>query len=68
MADRRKRFTEQKLERLRPPKRGRLELTDAVAPGLVLRVTERGTKTFSASTRSEIALRKHVLPRWGESS
>ena len=48
MGDRRKRFTEQMIERLRPPPRGRLELKDSLTPGLVLLVTERGTKTFSA--------------------
>ncbi len=48
MTDRRKRFTEQMIERLRPPQSGRLELKDSVTPGLVLRVTDRGTKTFSA--------------------
>ena len=48
MADRRKRFTEQMIERLRPPPRGRPELKDALTPALVLRVTDRGTKTFSA--------------------
>ncbi len=48
MGDRRKRFTEQMSERLRPPPRGRLELKDSLTPGLVLRVTDRGTETFSA--------------------
>ena len=68
MADHRKRFTEQMLERLRPPKRGRLELTDAVAPGLVLRVTERGTKTFSAvyKVAGEGGLTARGHPRTGK--
>ncbi len=35
------------IERLRAPAGGRLEFLDDVAPGLVLRVTERGTRTFS---------------------
>jgi len=47
MADRRKRFTEQMIDRLRPPKSGRDELSDSLMPGLILRVTDRGTKTFS---------------------
>ncbi len=48
MADGRQRFTEPTIDRLRPPRSGRLELKDALTPGLVLRVTDRGTKTFSA--------------------
>ena len=48
MADRRKRFTEQMIDRLRAPASGRLELKDALTPALILRVTDRGTKTFSA--------------------
>ena len=48
MGDRRKRFTEQMIERLRPPASGRLELKDALTPALILRVTDRGRKTFSA--------------------
>ncbi len=48
MGDRRKRFTVQMSERLRTTPRGRLELKDSLTPGIVLRVTDRGTKTFSA--------------------
>lgn len=47
MATNKRRFTEQMIERLRPPKQGRLEFGDNVVPGLVLRVTPRGTKSFS---------------------
>lgn len=42
-----RRFTAQMIERIGPPDAGRLELADAVTPGLVLRVTERGVKSFS---------------------
>lgn len=42
-----RRFTEQMLERLRPPASGRIELGDEIVPGLVLRVTSNGTKSFS---------------------
>jgi hypothetical protein len=42
-----KRFTEQMVERLRPPAAGRVELGDEVCPGLLLRVTERGVRSFS---------------------
>lgn len=46
-----KRFTEQMLEKLRPPASGRLELADDLCPGLVLRVTDRGIKTFATIYR-----------------
>jgi len=42
-----RRFTTQMVERINPPKSGRLELVDASAPGLILRVTDRGVKSFS---------------------
>lgn len=42
-----RRFTDQMLERLRPPASGRIELGDEVVPGLVLRVTTSGVKSFS---------------------
>lgn len=42
-----RRFTEQMLDRIRPPQAGRLEFGDTIILGLQLRVTERGTKTFS---------------------
>ena len=54
MAHRRlqKRFTEQGIERLNydpavAPPSGRMEIEDAVCPGLLLRVTPRGVKSFS---------------------
>ena len=42
-----RRFTEQMVERLRPPEAGRVELGDEICPGLLLRVTERGVRSFS---------------------
>lgn len=42
-----RRFTDQMLERMRPPTSGRIELGDEVVPGLVLRVTTSGVKSFS---------------------
>src|SRR5258708_6812487 len=47
-----KRFTEQSIERLNydhsaAPPSGRMEIEDEVCPGLVLRVTPRGGKSFS---------------------
>jgi integrase len=35
------------VERLRPPEQGRIELGDEICPGLLLRVTERGVRSFS---------------------
>ena len=42
-----RKFTEQMVERLRPPVTGRIELGDEICPGLLLRVTERGVRSFS---------------------
>ncbi|APO49860.1 integrase arm-type DNA-binding domain-containing protein [Bradyrhizobium diazoefficiens] len=47
-----KRFTDQAVERLKydpqmAPPSGRMEIEDELCPGLVLRVTPRGTKSFS---------------------
>ncbi len=42
-----RRFTDQMVERLRPPTSGRIELGDEMCPGLLLRVTERGVRSFS---------------------
>ena len=47
MATNKRRFTEAMIERLRPPKTGRIELGDEVVPGLVLRVTPNAVKSFS---------------------
>lgn len=49
---RRKRLTDQGVERLRydprnAPKSGRIEITDELCPGLILRVTPNGAKSFS---------------------
>ncbi len=65
MADRRKRFTEQMIDRLRPPTSGRLELKDALTPALILRVTDRGTKTFSAVYKVAGADSKWTTPAGG---
>ena len=49
---RRRRFTDQGVERLRydpaiAPKNGRLEINDELCPGLILRITPKGAKSFS---------------------
>ena len=50
--NRRKRLTDQGVERLKydpkiAPQNGRLEITDELCPGLILRVTPKGAKSFS---------------------
>lgn len=42
-----RRFTEEMLRRLKSPATGRLELGDVVVPGLIVRVTSQGRKSFS---------------------
>lgn len=39
------------VERAKPPKTGRRELWDSVLPGLHVRITENGTKTYNLMTR-----------------
>lgn len=40
-------FTDLAIQRLRPPSSGRVEIGDAITPGLVLRVSERNVKSWS---------------------
>ncbi len=40
-------FNKKMLDSLKPPKSGRLEVGDAIVPGLVVRITPRGVKSFS---------------------
>lgn len=56
-----RKFTEQMLERIRPPQTGRVVFTDTITPGLQLRITENGTKTFSVIYKvpGEGGLSKH---------
>ena len=42
-----KMFTEVGLERLRAPENGRVEYGDSVVPGLMLRVSDSGMKSWS---------------------
>jgi len=47
----RKHLTEAMLEKLRPPPTGRLEIFDAIVPGLAVRVTSKGAKSFVVRAR-----------------
>ena len=49
MATGKRRLTDLMIERLRPPKEGRLEMADEICPGLMLRVTPRGVRSFSVA-------------------
>jgi integrase len=42
-----KHLTEAMVEKLRPPQSGRVEILDALLPGLQLRVTDRGVKSWA---------------------
>ncbi len=44
-------FTEKRVAELAPPAAGRLEVADAKCPGLVLRVTSNGSRTYSLFKR-----------------
>lgn len=46
-----RRLTEQTVERMGSPAKGRLELGDELCPGLVLRVSEHGARSFSVIYR-----------------
>jgi integrase len=47
----RRRLTDKGVARLRPPETGRLQIPDAVVPGLWLRVSERGVRSWSVMYR-----------------
>ncbi len=69
-----KMFTEAGLERLRAPESGRIEYGDSVGPGLMLRVSETGVKSWSvlykvkgeggASPKTGRPLKGTVQPLW----
>ena len=48
---RRKRLTAAAVERIKPPANGRVDYSDQVFPGLRLRVTEKGAKSYALITR-----------------
>jgi integrase len=63
-----KQLSAQAVERTKPPKTGRLEIDDLVVPGLVLRVTDKGVKSWSLLYRvaGEGGLTTAGLPKRGK--
>ncbi|MDP6621976.1 MAG: integrase arm-type DNA-binding domain-containing protein [Alphaproteobacteria bacterium] len=56
-----KRLTAASVERISPPKAARAEHFDAIVPGLALRVTERGSKSWSVLYRLDGRLRRLTI-------
>ena len=52
-------------DRVKPPKSGRRELWDTIVPGLHLRVTENGTKTYALMSRLHGKQLRMTLGRHG---
>jgi integrase len=48
-------------ERVKPPARGRIEYFDASYPGLALRITDKGGKSWSVFYRLHGRLRRHTI-------
>jgi integrase len=59
-----KKLTDLFVERAKPPASGRVEYFDASFPGLALRVTEKGGKSWSVFYRFGGRLRRHTLGSW----
>lgn len=59
-----RKLTELGLQRVKPPTSGRLELADALLPGLSCRVTPDGTRTFALRYRVDAWQRRLTLGRW----
>jgi hypothetical protein len=57
----RKNLTVASVERVRPPKSGRVEMLDAIVPGLALRVTSKGGKTWAVRYRIDGKQRRMTL-------
>jgi hypothetical protein len=54
-------LTERRLRTVRPPATGRLELLDAVCPGLYFRMTDKGVRSWSMLYRFNQQLRRDTL-------
>jgi integrase len=60
----RRRLSELMIGRIAPPKVGRLELADAVLPGLSLRITPDGTRSFALRYRIDGKQQRLTLGRY----
>jgi integrase len=58
------RLTELAVEKMRPPKTGRIERFDALLPSFGLRVSSSGIKTWMVMTRVHGTLKRITLGRW----
>lgn len=58
------RFTDRWIQACHPPASGRLDYADLLCPCLHLRVTKRGTKTFSAMMRVNGRLQRRTIGRY----
>ena len=58
------RFTDRWLRTFLPPSKGRLDFADQLCPGLHLRVTGKGTKSFSAMLRVNHRLQRRTIGRF----
>lgn len=61
-------LTARAIERMRPPAKGRVELWDAVLPGLGLRVTENGAKSFMVMSRFRGKLVRYTIDSYPKCS
>lgn len=52
------------IERVKPPDKGRTEYWDTIVPGLGLRVTAKGHKSFCVMYRINGALRRYTIGSW----
>jgi integrase len=59
-----KKLTDLFVERAKPPTRGRIEYFDAAFPGLALRITESGSKSWCAFYRYKGRLRRLTIGRY----
>jgi integrase len=59
-----KKLTDLFVERAKPPARGRVEYFDAAFPGLALRITESGSKSWCAFYRYKGRLRRLTIGRY----
>lgn len=57
-------LTDQKVRNLKPPERGRRDTWDALVPGLSLRVTSTGAKSWTAVGRVRGRVVRHTLGSW----